>query len=113
MELKIRKAKDKIYIIDVAGEMDLYNSYKLKDLIMKMVEKKIEMLIINLQEVEYIDSSGIGALIYICSTLKKAGSKLFITNIHGSVKKVVELTKLGGFFPMTNSLEEAIQKFDA
>lgn len=111
MELKIRKAKE-IYIIDVSGEMDLYNSYKLKDLIMKMVEKKIGMLIINLQEVEYIDSSGIGALIYICSTIKKAGSKLFITNVHGSVKKVVELTKLAGFFPMTNSLEEAIQKLE-
>lgn len=70
MELKIRKAKE-IYIIDVSGEMDLYNSYKLKDLIVKMIDKKIDMLIINLQDVEYIDSSGIGALIYICSSLKK------------------------------------------
>ena len=111
MELKIRKSKD-IYIVDVTGEMDLYNSYKLKDLVMKMIEKKIANMIINLEEVEYIDSSGIGALIYICSIIKKAGYKLFITNIHGSVKKVVELTKLVGFFPMTNSLEEAIQKLE-
>jgi len=36
--------------------------------------------------------------------------KLYITNIHGSVKKVIELTKLMGFFPITNSLEEALQK---
>ena len=112
MELKIRKSKE-IYIIDVTGEMDLYNSYKLKDLIVKMIEKKVTSMIINLEEVNYIDSSGIGALIYICSSLKKAGAKLFITNIHGSVKKVVELTKLGGFFPMTNSLEEAIQKLES
>ena len=109
MELKIRKMKE-IYIIDVSGEMDLYNSYKLKDLIMKMIEKKIGMMVINMQEVEYIDSSGIGALIYICSTLKKKNLKLYITNIHGSVKKVIELTKLMGFFPITNSLEEALQK---
>ena len=40
MELKIRKSKE-IYIIDVTGEMDLYNSYKLKDLIVKMIEKKV------------------------------------------------------------------------
>jgi len=52
MELKIRKMKE-IYIIDVSGEMDLYNSYKLKDLIMKMIEKKIGMMVINMQEVEY------------------------------------------------------------
>ena len=49
-------------------------------------------------------------MIYICSTLKKKNLKLYITNIHGSVKKVIELTKLMGFFPITNSLEEALQK---
>jgi anti-sigma B factor antagonist len=36
--------------------------------------------------------------------------KLAITNIHGSVKKVIELTKLMGYFPITNSIEEALQQ---
>jgi anti-sigma B factor antagonist len=109
MELRIRKNQE-IYIIDVQGELDLYNSYKLKELLMKMLEKKIERFIINLDEVEYIDSSGIGALIYISSTLKKLNHKLAMTNIHGSVKKVIELTKLTGFFPITETLDEAIKK---
>jgi anti-sigma B factor antagonist len=111
MELKIRKSGDN-YIIDVNGEMDLYNSYKLKELVMKMLEKKVEHFIINLENVDYIDSSGIGALIYICSTIKKMNFKLIITNIHGSVKKVIELTKLMGYFPITNSIEEAILQMD-
>lgn len=111
MELKIRKNKE-VYIIDVSGEMDLYNSYKLKELIMKMIERKVTCMIINLEDVDYIDSSGIGALIFICSTIKKMSLKLYITNIHGSVKKVIELTKLMGFFPITNSLEEALQKIE-
>ena len=93
MELKIRK-NGEVYIIDVNGEMDLYNSYKLKELVMKMVD--------------YIDSSGIGALIYICSTIKKMNLKLYISNVHGSVKKVIELTKLMGYFPIANSVEEAL-----
>ncbi|MDR2211957.1 MAG: anti-sigma factor antagonist [Spirochaetaceae bacterium] len=112
MELKIRKNAE-IYIIDVLGEMDLYNSYKLKELIMKMIEKKIERFIINLEDVEYIDSSGIGALIYITSTIKKVNLKLAITNVHGSVKKVIELTKLSGFFPILQTLEEAIAAMEA
>jgi anti-sigma B factor antagonist len=109
MELKIRKNRD-IYIIDIQGELDLYNSYKLKELLMKMLEKKIERFIINMEDVEYIDSSGIGALIYISSTLKKMNLRLAITNIHGSVKKVIELTKLMGYFPIVATLEEAIKK---
>jgi anti-sigma B factor antagonist len=107
MELKIRKNGD-VYIIDVNGEMDLYNSYKLKELVMKMLEKNVKSFIINLEQVDYIDSSGIGALIYICSTIKKMNLKLYISNIHGSVKKVIELTKRMGYFPIANSVEEAL-----
>ena len=38
MELKMRKSGE-IYIIDVDGEMDLYNSYRLKELVMKMLKR--------------------------------------------------------------------------
>ena len=107
MELKIRK-NGEIYIIDVNGEMDLYNSYKLKELVMKMLEKNVKNFIINLEQVDYIDSSGIGALIYTCSTMKKMNLKFAISNVHGSVKKVIELTKLMGYFPIANSVEEAL-----
>ena len=41
MELKVRKNKE-VYIIDVSGEMDLYNSYRLKELVMKMIERQIK-----------------------------------------------------------------------
>ncbi|MGO8695092.1 MAG: anti-sigma factor antagonist [Rectinemataceae bacterium] len=112
MELKIRKNGEN-YIIDVNGEMDLYNSYKLKELVMKMLEKKVERFIINLENVDYIDSSGIGALIYICSTIKKMSLKLVITNIHGSVKKVIELTKLMGYFPITPTIDDALRKMES
>ncbi len=112
MELKIRKSGE-TYIIDVNGEMDLYNSYKLKELVTRMLEKKVGRFIINLENVDYIDSSGIGALIYICSTIKKMNLKLIITNIHGSVKKVIELTKLMGYFPITQTIEDALLKMEA
>jgi anti-sigma B factor antagonist len=111
MELKIRKNGDN-YIIDVNGEMDLYNSYKLKELVMKMLEKKVTRFIINLQGVDYIDSSGIGALIYICSTIRKMNLRLVITNIHGSVKKVIELTKLMGYFPISSNIDEALARME-
>ena len=75
---------------------------------MKMIEKNVKSFIINLEAVDYIDSSGIGALIYICSTIKKMNFKLSISNVHGSVKKVIELTKLMGYFPIANSVEEAL-----
>ncbi len=111
MELKIRKTGDN-YIIDLDGEMDLYNSYKLKDLVTKMVEKDVKRIIVNLDSVTYIDSSGVGALIYVCSIIKKLNLQLAMSNIHGSVKKVIDLTKLTDYFPITNSIEEAVSLFN-
>jgi anti-sigma B factor antagonist len=112
MDLKIRKSGQN-YIIDIAGEMDLYNSYKLKELVTKLLEKKVERFIINLENVDYIDSSGIGALICICLTIEKMGLKLFMTNIHGSVKKVIELLKLVGYFPITSTIDDALRRMAA
>ena len=40
--------------------------------------------------------------------IKKMNLKLAISSIHGSVKKVIELTKLMGYFPIANSVEEAL-----
>ncbi|OQY34035.1 MAG: anti-sigma F factor antagonist [Spirochaetaceae bacterium 4572_59] len=109
MELKVRKSGN-IYIIDIEGEMDLYSAFKLKELIGKMLEKNISLYIINMEKVEYIDSSGIGALIYVSSALKKKNARLIISNVHGSVKKVIELTKLTGYFPMEETLRDGILK---
>ncbi|GHV74107.1 anti-sigma factor antagonist [Spirochaetia bacterium] len=112
MELKIHKSQG-VSIIDVQGELDLYNAYKLKELLIKMLEEKTDRFVINLDEVEYIDSSGIGVLVYISSTAKKSNMKLAITNIHGSVLKVMDLTKLTDYFPITATLDEAITQVSA
>lgn len=112
MEIRVR-TNSSIYIIDINGEIDLYNCQKLKDLIMNMMAKNIKNYIINLDKVVYIDSSGIGALISTFTKLKRENKNLRITNLHGSVKKVIELTKLIGFLPITETLEEAVSQLKA
>jgi anti-sigma B factor antagonist len=109
VEIKLRRSST-IYIVDIIGEMDLYNSFKLKDVLKKMIQKNIRHYIINLDQVEYLDSSGIGALIYAHSELKKRKMLLRIVNIKGSVKKVIELTKLIGYFHIAQNVPEGIRQ---
>ena len=90
--------------------MDLYNSFRLKDVLGKMIQKNIRHFIINLDQVEYLDSSGIGALIYAHSELKKRKMLLRIVNVKGSVKKVIELTKLNGYFQIAQDVMEGIRQ---
>jgi len=109
MELGLRRYKE-IYIVDVKGDLDLYNAHELKEVVNKLTNKKVEKLVINLESVDYIDSSGVGALIHIFTNMKKIGAQLKIAKVHGSVAKVIKLTKLMNYFPIVDNLNLALQQ---
>jgi anti-sigma B factor antagonist len=108
MNIKIR-TNQTIYIIEIHGEMEMSDSNQLKELVMKMVEKRVERFILDVGNVKSIDSTGIGALIYISSTLKKMNLDLALANVRGPVKAVMERTRLSGYFPIYDDLAQAIQ----
>jgi anti-sigma B factor antagonist len=112
MGIRIR-TNQVIYIIDIDGSLDLYESNRLKELVMKMIEKKVERFILNVRDVNVIDSSGIGAFIYISSTIKKMDLKLAIANVRGQIKQIIEKTKLMTYFPIYEKMEDAIEALSA
>jgi anti-anti-sigma factor len=109
MDIKVRSFEAN-YIIDVAGEIDLYNAFLLKDTVKTMIEKKISVLILNLRKVTYIDSSGIGALLSINAMLAPVGVQFRIVRVPPSVMRVMELTRLIGFLPVENTEIEALEE---
>ncbi|MFQ3927457.1 STAS domain-containing protein [Leptospira interrogans] len=106
-----RRESGNIVILDINGEIDLYNAPEIKDVIAKLIEEQKYYTIINLEKVSYIDSSGIGALISSLSNLKKYQGGLKIINASGSVRKVFELTKLTSFFEIFDNESEAVSAF--
>lgn len=107
MELKLRKLQE-VYVIDVIGELDLYNTAQLKELFSKMVEKNVSSIIINLDGVHYLDSSGVGTLINIYSVVQQKKIKFCLANVHSTAKKVMELTRLTGYFPIEETIDDAV-----
>jgi anti-sigma B factor antagonist len=105
------RTRGEIVILDISGEIDLYNAPEIKDIVGKLIEQKKYNVIINLKDVTYIDSSGIGALISSLSNLKKYQGGLKIINVFASVKKVFELTKLTSFFEIYESEDEALNSY--
>ena len=110
MEIQQRNSGD-VEIIAIEGEIDLYNAPEIKKLVQKMISEGKVKVIIDFDKVSYIDSSGIGAMISSLSNLKKQGGMLKILNIHDSVKKVFELTKLTSFFKIFQDEQEAVDSF--
>jgi len=107
-----QKRKGDIVVLVIVGEIDLYNAPEIKDIIHKLIEERNYNVIIDLEKVSYIDSSGIGALISSLSNLKKYQGGLKIINVYASVKKVFELTKLTSFFEIFDSENEAVASFN-
>ncbi|MFW5812576.1 MAG: STAS domain-containing protein [Alkalispirochaetaceae bacterium] len=110
MEIRTHRLNHDILKIDVSGEMDLYNSHELKSMLTAHIENGSEALLLDLHDLSYIDSSGISVLLYTFTQCKKRQLGLCFLNIRGSVKRVIELTSLQGFFPIAESLEDAINR---
>jgi len=58
MEIKLKKYST-TYILEVVGDMDLYSAFELKNIVTKMLAKNIKNYVVDLEKVEYIDSSGL------------------------------------------------------
>ncbi len=97
-----------IKIVSVRGELDLYSSFKLKEQMIRLAANPPSGIILDLEKTTYIDSSGVGVLILtnsLCRS-KKIGFKT--VQVHGPVRRVIELTKLLGYLPIAKDADEAI-----
>jgi anti-anti-sigma factor len=111
MDIMVRFFKESC-IVDVVGEIDLYNAFRLEDTVCSIMEKKICAFIFNFRRVKYIDSSGIGALLSINSRLAKNGLAFRIVSVPPAVMKVMELTRLVGFLPLQRTELDALESLE-
>ena len=108
MEMKVQKDSNDVFLLEISGPLDLLSSNQLKEQFIKLIESKIEYLIIDLIGVSNINSPGIGALIYISSTLRKLKCPLIIVAPEGPVLSVLELTRLKNYFTVVPTVEAAM-----
>jgi anti-sigma B factor antagonist len=68
-----------------------------------MIDTGVRDIVIDLAECSYIDSSGLGSLIYCQSSMRKAGGTLKLARVHGQVLTVMTLTKLADYFTLVDT----------
>lgn len=96
-------------LVKIEGEVDVYTSIDLKKEMTKLVESDQKRIIIDLESVNYMDSSGLGVLVALLKELKKVGGELKLISLPVSVKKIFDLTRLTKFFNIYNNLEDAMK----
>lgn len=108
MEVSVKELENNTVILKLDGDIDVYTSSDLKDSIFTQIELGAKKIVIDMEDVYYIDSSGIGVFISALGTLKKINGKICFIKITDPVKRVFELTKINSFFSVFSSETEAL-----
>src|SRR2546421_3371455 len=95
----------------VRGEIDLHNSPELRTAVLGLIDTtKPKRLVLNLEQVPYMDSSAIAVLVESLQRLKRAGGKVFLTGLQPRVKGLLEIARLDQIFVIVKDEAEALKK---
>jgi anti-anti-sigma factor len=95
-------------VVYVTGDVDLYSSPQLRETILDLFQNRAqERVIVNLSNVEYIDSSGIASLVEGLQEARRRKGRFVLTGLNEGPRHVLELTRLLNVFEIAKSEEEA------
>ena len=113
MSIKTRtELNGKIAIIDIRGAfIGDEETDQFRVAVTDFIEQGNKSLVINMQKVNYMNSSGIGALIAAHTSYAKLGGEVKITGITNNVQSLLVMTKLVDVFDVYENIDEAIDSF--
>jgi anti-sigma B factor antagonist len=101
-------------ILDVIGDIDLANSPAVRRaLLAELREKKIPRVIMNLQGVKYIDSSGIASLVEGLKASRDVQARFILFGLSKSAREVLQLSRLIKLFEIYENEEQALSNGSA
>lgn len=107
MQIEIKKEQE-FDCIFLNGDLDFNTSPLLRKELSKLTESVIKKLMIDLEKVNYIDSSGLATFIELFQKIKKSGGKLVLFSLKPSVRSVFEIAKLDSIFHLAESHQAAV-----
>ena len=113
MNLKLSNRQvDGITIVDCSGRITLgEGSVVLRDSVKDLLTKGQKKILLNLGDVNYIDSSGIGELVSAYTTVKNQGGELKLLNLTKKVHDLLQITKLYTVFDVRDDETTAVKSF--
>jgi anti-sigma B factor antagonist len=102
-------AADNVSFVALSGSINFTSRKTLGNLVSTDLAQGRRHFIFDLNEVTFIDSSGLGVLVTCFTTIRKHGGHLTLIKVPDQVRSLLEITKLTDFFDLHLSVEEALQ----
>lgn len=110
MQISIEQ-KEGIAICRVDGEVDVNTAPQVKKSFERLIKEKRDKIVINMEKVDYIDSSGLATLVELLKNFRKYGARLKLVSLTPKVRSLFEITKLEKLFDISEKEEEALKTF--
>jgi anti-sigma B factor antagonist len=102
-----------VTVVDIGGRIELgEESAALRDLVSQLLNNGHKRILLNLGDVNYIDSTGLGALVSSFTSARKQGGELKLLNLTDKVTDLMQMTKLYTVFDIQNDEAVAVKSFD-
>ena len=113
MSMKVSTRQvDGVVVMDLSGRITLgEGSVVLRDAVRDLLSKGNKKILVNLGDVNYIDSSGIGELVSAFTTVKNQSGELKLLNLTKKVHDLLQITKLYTVFDVKDNEAAAIKSF--
>jgi anti-sigma B factor antagonist len=110
--VKIRQ-QDNVALIDVAGHLTVFEVGALRDAIQLLLREQRNNILLNLSQLRYLDSSGIGELARIYVAVVKKGGSMKVVGLSAKVEEVLKITHLSQVFQEFPDEQSALHSFGA
>ncbi len=110
MEISSRNDGD-VTIINLQGRLDMMSAADLKNVSRECINKGDCRLILNMGRVDFINSSGLGALVSLLKDVRNTRGRLRLTNLAPYVKEIFDITKLSNIFEICDDEKRACDSF--
>ena len=101
-------------VASVRGEIDLHNSPELRNVLLHTLlgdaTPPPSRLVLNLEQVPYMDSSAIAVLVESLRKIQRGGGKIYLTNLQPRVKGLLEIARLNAIFVIVATEDEALKR---
>ena len=109
MDLSLKtRTQGPFQVIEVGGEVDVYTAPKLRESIVTAVDEGHNRLIVDVEQVDFLDSTGLGVLVGSLKRVRAEGGSLDIVCTHERILKIFDITGLDKVFGLHASVDEAI-----
>jgi len=113
MQIEERAVGD-VVVLDLKGKITLGEGDELlKDKVNSLVNQGHKKIVLNLADVPYIDSAGLGEVVRTYTTVSRQGGSLKLLNLTKRITDLLSITKLLSVFETFDSENEAVRSFSA